>query len=446
MAKADILSQIYASKKTDYDFNFNALVAPPLLSMLTVEDINYLDYLITSVKFASKLEYKYDEIRKVMNNRGFRKLHAGTNRVIYYNPDIPGIVLKVCTNTIALSDVFNEYRNQFHLAPFVQKVFEWSPKGTVGLFERVDPITSRQEFLSIADSVFELLNKKILGEFILEDIGSEYFMNWGIRRIGGNRGRAWGPVLLDFPMMFKLDGKKLFCNTIHPITGKRCTGVIDYDAGFNRLVCPVCGREYQARQLAKYEDDNSIIIANSKGEKKMEIIVKRGKDVVMECNDKATRTIQQKPKNNIEVSVDTTNKRPVVSNNKDSKEQDIILLKVLLSHYPEIGAELIQDRFYTLPKSNFENGGVERLIVNDIQYIRADLINHEHECHCGKNCHCHDDEESKENLVKPTEKDFDENGNLIIERSEEPIDARQDYIDDEEENVPLIDSNKASKF
>ena len=439
MAKVDILSQLYGPKQEEYHFNFNELMAPPLLSLITVTDIGDFNYLVTSPRYKSKIDFKHNTIKEKMALRGFKKLHAGTNRVVYINPDIPSVVLKICTKSVALTDAPNEYRNQFYLAPFVAKTFEYSPCGTVGLFERVDPITSRQEFYSIADSVFNLINKRIIGEYILEDFGTDYFMNWGIRRIGGNRGRAFGPVLLDYPTMFKLDGKKLFCNNVNIITGQRCTGVIDYDAGFNHLICPVCGKQYQARQLAKYEDDNSIIIANSKGEKKMEVIVKRGRDTIVECNSKASKIIEQKPKINVEVKKDNTkvetkveNTTPV--NNKvevkaeqtaektvDS-ESEKKTLKILFAKYPDVGAEILQNKFYMLDKKLFEDEGVATLDIAGCQYIRSDLNNF-------------NKPESEEEMVKPTEKDFDDNGKLIIERTEK-----------EEENKPFIPDSKKGRY
>ena len=44
---------------------------------------------------------------------------------------------------------FREYQNQFLIKPFCTKVFEVSPCGTVGIAERVEPITSKAEFISI---------------------------------------------------------------------------------------------------------------------------------------------------------------------------------------------------------------------------------------------------------------------------------------------------------
>lgn len=183
MTRPDIRSIIYSKEKSPLDFNFENLVAPPLLSMITLEDINRLNYIARSVKYSSKIELKLQEIDKIMTARGFIKFHAGTNRIVYRPLEIPSIVVKIAIDKVGLRDNPDEYNNQFLLKPFVTKVFEVSPCGTIGTFERVQPITSRAEFISVADDIFNLINSKIIGEYILEDIGSKYFMNWG-NRIG----------------------------------------------------------------------------------------------------------------------------------------------------------------------------------------------------------------------------------------------------------------------
>lgn len=468
MAKADILSRIYAPRKEQNKFDFNALCAPPLLSLLTVEDIRYLNHLVTSAKYTSKIDYKNDQIKQVLGNRGFRRIHAGTNRIVFVNDDIPTIVLKVCTNSIALTDAPNEYRNQFYLAPFVTKVFEYSPCGTVGLFERVEPITSRQEFMSIADNLYELLTKKILGEFILEDIGTKYFMNWGIRIRDHNGVRSpFGPVLLDFPTMFKLDGRKLFCNRIDPITRVPCSGVIDYDSGFNHLVCPVCGKQYQARQLATYEQDNQIVISTSKGESKMKLVFKQGDRIIgTSGDDKSTKYIEKNTKKNSNINLQP----PVQTNDSTSnitaeqiEENEKNILRQLVLKYPDVAAELIQSVMYTINKKDIDKG-VDVLNLEGREYIKADLVK---TVYCKPNGTSWDfkyeeDEESdtseesdEEEMVKPTEEDFDENGKFIIEKENEDtsqkeegksvVDAREDYVEDDSK-LPFIDKVKASKF
>lgn len=181
MARADITSIMYSKDKSPLDFQFESLVAPPLLSLITMEDINKLNKIAKSIKYSSKIELKLQEIDKIMRNRGFVKFHAGTNRIVYRPLEVPNIIVKIAIDRVGLRDNPDEYNNQFLLKPFVTKVFEVSPCGTIGSFERVQPITSRAEFLSLADDIFELINNKIIGEYILEDIGTSYFMNWGIR-------------------------------------------------------------------------------------------------------------------------------------------------------------------------------------------------------------------------------------------------------------------------
>lgn len=82
-----------------------------------------------------------------------------------------------------------------------------------------------------------------------------------------------GPVLLDYPYIYPLDGKKLYCSKLDPITNLPCNGEIDYDEGFNTLICYKCGKRYLATDLRDNSDNNKIII---KGGSRMKIAVKIG--------------------------------------------------------------------------------------------------------------------------------------------------------------------------
>ena len=61
-----------------------------------------------------------------------------------------------------------------------------SPCGTVGVFERVNPITSREEFLSVADDIYEVITQWFIGKYVLADIGTKFFMNWKIKTYNNN--------------------------------------------------------------------------------------------------------------------------------------------------------------------------------------------------------------------------------------------------------------------
>jgi DNA-directed RNA polymerase subunit RPC12/RpoP len=264
MARADLINKMYSAHKTPLDFQFQSLVAPPLLSLLSPYDLRQLYDIARDPKLSAKLNKKLEYIKSILQPRGFVKFHSGTNRVVYRFLEDQSFLIKIALDKTGLSDNPSEFKNQFLLAPFVTRVFESTPDGAVGLFERVEPITSRQEFISIAEDVFDLLNDKIIGEYVLEDIGTDYFMNWGIRL-------GFGPVLLDFPYCYKLDGNKLYCNIVDPFTRTVCGGAIDYDMGFNNLVCTKCGAKIFAKTLQTDITKQKIIIRGRKEHSRMKV-------------------------------------------------------------------------------------------------------------------------------------------------------------------------------
>ena len=251
-----ILDRIKSRKVSIEEFNFDNLTAPPIAMMFTPQDIQDLYYIAHSIKLSSHPEKKLQYINDIMSKRGFVKFIGGTNRISYRPIEDNSFLVKVAIDDVGRSDNPREFTNQHALKPFVTKVFEVTPCGTLGVFERVVPITNRQEFMSVSEDVFTLINEWLIGEYVMDDIGSNYFMNYGIRK-------GFGVVLLDYPYMHKVDYNKLFCaledKTFSTKSGK-CEGEIDYDAGFNKLVCKKCGAIYKAIDLAKAIEDEKVII------------------------------------------------------------------------------------------------------------------------------------------------------------------------------------------
>ena len=319
--KYDIMKILKSGTITNADYYYDNLVAPPIYSVLYPDDINELHRIATSVKLSGNGTKKIGMIHKIMKHRGFYKLAGGTNRVVYYHPDVPGVVYKVAIDAVGMKDNPAEFRNQDLIKPYCTKVFEVSPCGTVGSFERVERITSFEEFYTIADDVYYLISRILIGKYVLDDIGIDFFMNYGI----SNR----GPVILDFPYVYELDGGKLYCNKILP-NGKRCHGEIDYDDGFNHLVCEKCGAIYKARDLGKENDENDkrILVVPKKGALDMKVAVMRGNKVIKEKDfgESGVKNLSKK-KNNIRNKVvseefDGIHYReiPVVLNVKTKKE------------------------------------------------------------------------------------------------------------------------------
>lgn len=271
--KGSILQFLYSKRMSPLEFNWETMVAPPLLSLLNINDVIMLNKIAMSNKLASKPKEKYQMIKSILEPRGFKQLASGTNRVVYKFLEDQRYCLKVALDRVGLKDNPAEFNNQFKLKPFVAKTFETTPCGTVALVERVKPITSKEEYRYIAGDIFDLLIEKIIGKYVVDDIGTRFFQNIGIR-VG------WGPVLLDYPYVYELDGRKIMCNWQNPYTKEYCLGEIDYDAGCNFLVCTKCGKQYQARQLAKQVENKSLIVETRGVRQDMKFTIYEGNEPI----------------------------------------------------------------------------------------------------------------------------------------------------------------------
>lgn len=333
MARADILNIMYSKEKSPLDFKFDSLWMPSMYYYLTVQDIEQLRMIATSNRYAAKIQMKYKAIDEIMIRRGFRKFHCGTNRIVYRYLEDQSFLVKIALDDVGMKDNPREYRNQFILKPFVTKMFEVSPCGTVAFVERVQPITSRQEFQSVAEDIYEMLINCVIGKYVLEDIGTKYFMNYGLRN-------GFGVVLLDYPYVFELDGNKLYCNKVFPSTNTKCNGEIDYDAGFNELVCTSCGKKYLAQEL-EISIQNKLVIMKEEGELDMKITLKKGNKIILEHNTemerdfiiRKSRTVsgpknipvylngvlmnEEKPKQQFKGNKSTKYEKDRINNNKD---------------------------------------------------------------------------------------------------------------------------------
>ena len=271
--RIDALQLLYSKRVTPNEFNWDRLWAPSIYNFMAEYHIDKLYNIATSIRYAGDPDKKDNAIRDLLHPLGFRRFAAGTNRIVYSYLEDTTFLIKVAIDRVGLDNSPDEFRNQMYLKPFISKCFEVHPSGVVASFERGMPITNLQEFLSIWDDVFEAI-LHMTGERVIEDIGANFFMNWCIRK-------NFGPILCDYPEVFELDGNKIFCNrpiipgTKFPV----CGTPIDYDDGFNFLVCPKCGKTYRARELAAAVKSHDIIM---KGEFDMDVMVVRGDEVLVD--------------------------------------------------------------------------------------------------------------------------------------------------------------------
>lgn len=220
----------------------------PMSSYFSLQDIEYLHKLAMSASLNCNVKEKYRLIGELMEQRGFKLIGGGTNRRAYECIYDNRIIAKVATDQVGFTSNLRELEAQNVLKPFCCKVFEVSPCGTLSIVEKVVPIKDTTEYEKYCDAIFDILFFRIRNSNIaMEDIGTRSFKNWGYRN-------GFGPVLLDYPTMYVADMSKRLCRKI--INGRMCGGSLDYDEGFNVIVCSECGSTHFARTLAKKEGDS----------------------------------------------------------------------------------------------------------------------------------------------------------------------------------------------
>lgn len=225
---------------------FDAMSYQPLLTLITYEDVIALHMLFNDPEFSNKPRSQQLEIADaIMKPRGFTRFRNGTNRVVYASPQHPNIVLKVAMDGQGILDNDDEFINQDFLKPHVPKVYEVSECGTVQLVERVQPIKNREEFWDNQDEIYGILYSIThIKKYLVEDLGTAFFMNWGIRK-------GFGPVILDYPYVYSYVPSRSKCIVIDEATGERCNGDIWYDDAMNTIICHKCGKRYSAKDLGR---------------------------------------------------------------------------------------------------------------------------------------------------------------------------------------------------
>lgn len=265
-------SVLFTPQSTNYQELFESIQMPINgWALLSPDDVNRLYWIATTGSLAGKFDKKRELMDEVMHNRGFKFMAGGTNRMVYKHYEFPTIVAKVPIDKVGMNDNIAEMENQKLIWPYCTKMLQIV--GHIGFAERVEPILNRYQFNAFAAMIY-LTTLQLVGKYVLEDIGTDYWKNWGVRT-------GWGPVLLDMPYVYPLDGNKLICRK--PMRdGRPCLGLIDYDPGFNHLYCTRCGRMYNAAELQDNIKKKIIDLdqSNKGGKKPMLAKLMRGNKVL----------------------------------------------------------------------------------------------------------------------------------------------------------------------
>lgn len=222
---------------------------------LSPDIINKLIYV--SKQSMSKKD-KVSTMNTILAPVGLFPIGIGTNRAAYQSIYDGKYVFKIALDNVGRKDSPREFINQQFLKPFVTKIFEVSPDGSIALVESVFPIQNKADFKLFAPMLYKgFLMPFICGRYAMDDIGVDNFMNYGVRP-------EFGPVLLDFPYVYGYDYDKMICSNIME-DGSKCNGHIEYEVGFMYFVCPKCGQVFRASEIGKpiYNKDEVVDIVNN---------------------------------------------------------------------------------------------------------------------------------------------------------------------------------------
>lgn len=360
MSRIDLIEQLYEKTKEKQDalsFDFDKLKGPAVNMLFSQSDIDQLYQIATSIKLNANIDKKYELIDNIMRIRGFYKAHCGTNRAIYYCYENKSFIVKVALDKVALKDSLSEFKNQELLKPFCCKIFDVHPSGVIAVVERVNPITSIEEFASIAEDIFNMMITKIIGKYVVDDLGSDKYMNYGLRH---SNGCSFGPVVLDYPYVYELDGSKLFCqkqiNTINGVI--ICNGEIDYDKSLSHLVCTKCGKTYKAMDL---EVDKSIVKFVTEGDFDMKTrarLINKTTGEIIYDSARVSDIILRKDQIDSIPSMGSGDTRVVVTKNKFHKPKSTEEIK--RQHYTDIQVKAYNNYNKQLHE---DNKNLEKVIV-----------------------------------------------------------------------------------
>ena len=253
MSRISLLNDLYSNDEQSREFDVNLLIAPTINSLIPINDIDNLYYIAKSPRYSGNTDKKIKLLNDIMMKNGFKKIYKGTNRIVYKFLENQSFVAKVALDRAGLEDGPAEYKNQFLMLPFCTKIFEAHDSGAITFAERVNPIASAAEFISTQHDIFNLIVHLTSLGIVVDDAGLTKYMNYGIRY---NNECRFGPVILDFPYVYRTSREKLICkNTITNPYGitEFCGGEIDWDFGIEHLYCSKCGRKYTGLDL-KVED------------------------------------------------------------------------------------------------------------------------------------------------------------------------------------------------
>lgn len=279
--------------------DWDKMTKPPLTTYVPAPVIDQLRSIVNNVKLMNNPSKKYELVNELFATIGLKPLASGTNRRTFYCTYDPTVVIKIASDRVGKSDNISEFTLQKLIKPFCTKSFDVTPDGVVALVERVETMKEADFKKVYASNVFDFTFEILRRGYVMEDIGGNFYKNWGIRF-------GFGPVILDYPYIFELDWTKLRCSHKDVHTGYLCDGYLDYDydKGMSEIICTKCGTRYTAKYLARRIEAKTLLEKiNRKRDNEMalldtdfKVVIKRGDQIVKRCYNETDTVVDSRTK------------------------------------------------------------------------------------------------------------------------------------------------------
>lgn len=270
---------------------YDSWQSPPLARWFTPQDIKFIEDVAVSPTLTTHPIEKYHLLDEFMASRGFKTEIGGTNRRFYSSVEFPQFGAKISTSFEGFKNNKDEFNVQHVLKPYCTKVYDVTQSGAIALDEvgiRVD----KDSIVDYGDQIFDILDIVFRRRKIaMTDVGIATPKQWVIRR-------NFGPILCDFPSVVILDPKKCYCTKRIKRHGIEmpCNGLIDFDLGFNKMECTVCGQKYEIKSLMATNTTPTINRTYVKGENRKGELNNMSIEIIFDTDDIIIDGVSQKTK------------------------------------------------------------------------------------------------------------------------------------------------------
>jgi hypothetical protein len=273
---------------------YDSWQSPPLARWFTPQDIKFIEDVAVSPTLTTHPIEKYHLLDEFMESRGFKTEIGGTNRRFYSSVEFPQFGAKISTSLEGFKNNKDEFNVQHVLKPYCTKVYDVTQSGAIALDEvglRID----KDSIIDYGDQIFDILDIVFRRRKIaMTDVGIATPKQWVIRR-------NFGPILCDFPSVVILDPKKCYCTRRVKRHGIEmpCNGLIDFDLGFNKMECTVCGQKYEIKSLMATNTPTTINRTYVKGESRKGELSNMAIEIIFDTDDVIVDGVSQKTKKKV---------------------------------------------------------------------------------------------------------------------------------------------------